>query len=115
MRPIAVALREDPLEPLLVHIQQLGGACNVVMPLLNGVVVVAFELAGPPSAAARESRSEPGTAAVLTTACTVGVFVERLRMDASVAGEAIYAFKVQRNRPSDEAVSGKAEVVALAG
>lgn len=111
-RPIAVVLRDDPLGPLLTHIEHLGGACNVVVPLLNGIVVIAFEVADTPPERPRRSRSERSKSPMLTTACTVGVFVERLRLD---EGGATYAFELQRDLPSNEAISGKAEVVALAG
>lgn len=114
-RPIAVALREDPLGSLLSHIDNLGGACNVVVPLLNGIVVVAFEISSTPPSSAQKSRSKTGKTPMLTTACTVGVFIERLRLDAMDAGEATYAFRVEGDKPSSEAVTGKAGVVALAG
>lgn len=114
-RPIAVALREDPLNPLLKHIRRLGGACNVVVPMLNGIVVIAFDVSVTPPGNARKARSKADETPVLTTACTVGVFVERLRFDAGLSGETTYAFRIQQDLAPDEAVSGRAEVVALAG
>jgi len=105
-RPIIVALRDDPVRALLADVAAMGGTANVAIPALNGVVVLAVK---PEPVRHRASGSEPKPE-YLTADCTVGVFLERLRLD---GGEATYRFVVRG--PDRKTKHGSAEVVALAG
>ncbi len=100
-RPIVVVLPGDSLERLLADVERLGGAANVVLPVLNGVVVIAM------AASANSDAIDPGVAQ-LTSDCTVGLFFARLRIDGD---EAAYRFVMER--PDHRRDAGSAEMVAL--
>ena len=105
--PIVVALRDDLIGTLLGQVLALGGVSNVVIPTLNGVVIVAME--------AKPGEIITGDSAPprLRSDCTVGVFFERLKMDLLGADAAItYQFAVEG--PDSRVERGSAEVVALA-
>jgi len=96
--PIVVALRDDAMADVLNQVMIHGGAANVIVPYLNGLVGVSM-ING-----ALVSDDDPEVDA-LDPACTVGVFLERLRMD----GPSTYTF------PGGVRDSGRAELVAVAG
>ncbi|MDP8930783.1 MAG: hypothetical protein M3O70_20000 [Actinomycetota bacterium] len=103
-RPIIVALRDDLMRNLVEKLHHAGGAANVVVPALNGFVVVAM-LDDP-------SNDEPSDseAQALSADCTVGVLIERLHID---EGTARYRLASDSGHP--HAQGGRAKVVALAG
>ncbi|HSH61280.1 MAG TPA: hypothetical protein VK988_16890 [Acidimicrobiales bacterium] len=100
-RPILVALRDDPMSRLTADLDQLGGSGNVVMPMLNGFVVIAMR--------ADHDDDCADEVHTLTRDCTVGVFVARLQADGD---SAVYRFAIEG---SDRREGGRAEVVALGG
>lgn len=97
--PIIVALRDDLMRALTEKIGSAGGSANVVIPVLNGFIVLAMEC-------------EPGESGpdseVLTPNCTVGLFVERLHIDDEGT---TYHLADEDERPRPE--SGRARLVAL--
>ncbi len=99
-RPIVVALRDDPMSRLIADLDQLGGSGNVVMPMLNGFVVIAMRA---------DDDDCAGEVHTLTPDCTVGVFCARLQADGD---HAVYRFAIEG---PDRRESGRAEVVALGG
>jgi len=98
------------MRSLLKWLIVVGGAGNVVVPLLNGIIVVALE--GEPTEPAGDAGSD-GDVQHLTASCTVGVFVERLKLDASPGHEIVYRFTVDGHRKPRPVT--RAELVALAG
>jgi hypothetical protein len=106
--PIVVSYISEQVKDMLAQVDGAGGAANVAIPCVNGIMVLAVTSPeGLPSADTLGS----GT---LNPHCTVGVLLQRLKWD---GGNAIY-FMVE---PSGEAngdmrpSSGRAELVALAG
>lgn len=108
-RPIIVALLDDQMQALIDKVRAAGGVGNVVVPALNGIVVIATE-AMPLS---RRPLKDPAQAQLLRSDCTVGVFVERLWLEAGAGGSAAYDFAV--SGPDESTERGHAQVVALAG
>jgi hypothetical protein len=101
-RPVIVALRDDGMTDVLRELHARGGSGNLIVPHFNGYVIVAMtRLTGAPD---EQHGSEP---VALTTECTVGLFVERLKMD----GSELYYFVGE----TDSHDFGTAEVVGLAG
>lgn len=106
-RPVLIALRDDPVQQLLDQVRDVGGSANVVLPLLNGFIVLLIVAEhrlddGPP----------PPGVSLLRGDCTVGVFYERLRFDASVGGPTSYGFVLEAETGGASEV-GRAELVAL--
>lgn len=101
--PLLVALREDKMRDVLADLSAMGGAANLVVPLLNGVAILAL------SADEAVDRDEPSPGDLLAAECTVGVLLERLHMDGD---EARYAF-VMHEQGSHR--HGQAELIAIAG
>lgn len=97
--PIIVALRDDLMGTLTEKIGSAGGSANVVIPVLNGFIVLAMEC-------------EPGESGpdseVLAPDCTVGLFVERLHIDDEGT---TYHLATEDEHPRPE--SGRARLVAL--
>ena len=103
-RPIFVALPSDAMGTVLDALDHNGGAGNVVVPVLNGYMVVRMT-----SAQTDDHGDDDCSAENLTSDCTVGVFIHRLWIDGN---DACYRFV----RPDgSSAESGRAGVVALAG
>lgn len=105
--PIIVTLRDDPMTDLLHKVATAGGAANVVVPALNGFLVIDMEVGGSSASAGPGSDTDK-----LTADCTVGVFVARLAVDNDAA---TYHLIME---PDDEATAhdhagGRAKVVAL--
>lgn len=103
-RPIIVALRDDPMRSLLDRLRAADGAANVVVPALNGFIVVAM-IDEPEDDASADANVQ-----VISADCTVGVFVERLHID---EGTAVYRLPTRDADPSPH--GGRAKVVALGG
>lgn len=98
-RPVLVATRDELMSSILQRLAAMGGAGNVVVPHLNGLVVLAMEAEEPAGQVGKEQ---------LTATCTVGVLVERM----ALTGAGTYWFQF----PDGPALhSAHAEVVALAG
>ena len=108
--PITVALREDPMGDLIAKLVAVGDASNVVVPLLNGFVVIAMT-----TNAVGEGVAGGADLPLLTTDCTVGVFLQRARLDAGGGPiqDAVYGFVVEG--PNHKANAGRAELVAVGG
>jgi hypothetical protein len=105
--PVIVALKDDLIDTLIGQVLALGGVSNVVIPTLNGVVIIAM------GAEVGETITGTGAPPRLRSDCTVGVFFERLKMDLLGADAAIvYQFAV--DGPGIRVEHGSAEVVALA-
>jgi len=103
-RPLIFCLPDDSLRLLVERVKGYGGAANVFVATAPGVLGIDFR--------ASDEKAVPTRAPRLNEACTVGLFVERLRIDASGTGRSVYKFAVA----SDDSVdSGTAKVVALAG
>jgi len=104
--PVIVALREDPMSRVIDHVEAAGGAGNVVVPFRNGLMVFCF------TNAREVSDDEPLTddhcQDVLTSDCTVGVFVARLHIESA----SVYRFTRGAGQPEG---MGRAELVAVAG
>lgn len=95
---IIVAFREDRMGWVLDQLLAVGGSGNVVVPHLNGLIVVEFE---------RTRRvKDDDSADLLTQECTLGVFIEHMQIE----GRRAYRF-------ADDGVpmTGEAEMVAIAG
>jgi hypothetical protein len=101
-QPITVALREDHVGALLAEVSALGGAANVVVPALGGFVVLAMTQSHGATGVRRRTKA-------LTPDCTVGVLVERVKID---DGNATYRFVVEG---PVEQETGSAELVAIGG
>ncbi len=110
-RPIIVVMRDDPVRTLIDQVRAVGGASNVVLPALNGIMVVAMEAElGSVSADARGGI----TPELLRDDSTVGVLFERLVLDMASGGpEVNYTFVLEG--PNERTEHGEAKVVALAG
>jgi hypothetical protein len=106
-RPIVVALREDRVGTLIEQVRQSGGSSNVVCPALKGFIVLAMTVS------LGEATDTDGAGPRLTGDCTVGVFLERLRLDLG-SGED-FSFQVVLEGPVRRVEQGHAEVVALGG
>lgn len=106
--PIIVALRSDTVGSLVSEVAAVGGAANVAIPALNGVVFVA--MVGEPARPARSATKGTARAKHLSASCTVGVFLEQLGYD---GGEGRYRFVIEGPERQRERVS--AQAVAVAG
>jgi hypothetical protein len=104
-RPITVALREDSIRSLLERIELVGGSSNVVVPTLNGFVVISVV------GESGRKRSTDQRPDVLNGHCTVGVFMERLRLDGPHGEAVTYLFEVKDRAQKTE--RGRAELVAV--
>lgn len=98
--PLVVATRDELVSSVLDRLQSTGGSGNVVAPMLNGLVVLAIH-------ASSDDDAGDELPASITTDCTLGVLIERMRLD----GGGLHRFVVEGPSPS----LGQAEVVALAG
>jgi hypothetical protein len=107
-RPIVVALRGDAVRGLIDQIVAVGGAANVVIPALNGIVVLVLQA----EERRGRKRGEP-QAPLLKDDCTVGLLFERLRIDILGNRETAYGFVVEG--PDRRREQGRAEIVAVAG
>lgn len=107
-RPIIVTLRTDPVSTLLGHLAAVGGAGNVVVPTLNGVVILAMQATHDIDPPGRDV-AEP----LLCDDCTVGVLLERLKLDVTAGQPVLYHFVVAG--PGSRVDRAHAEVVAVAG
>jgi len=96
-----------PQSALVDQVRAVGGAGNVVLPTLNGIVVLAVTTI--------DDEFPPGDieAPTLRSDATVGVLFERLTLDGLAGGAAIHDFTV--TRPDSRTERGQAEVVALGG
>lgn len=101
-RPVLVALPEDRVRRVVLDVLAAGGAANVAVPLLNGFVTFAVTL--------RSHSEEPASGVRLAADCTIGLFLERARIDGE---HAIYRFFIEGVNERTE--SGSAELVAVAG
>lgn len=106
-RPIIVLMREDPISALVDQVRAVGGAGNVVLPTLNGIVVLAVTTVDD------EFPPGDGEAPTLRSDATVGVLFERLTLDGLIGGDTVHDFAVIR--PDNRTERGQAEVVALGG
>jgi hypothetical protein len=100
--PLFIALASDPVETMLEYLDSVGGAGNIVIPYLNGVVVLAVTPADPGDLGVTEP--EP-----LTGDCTVGLFAQRVQVDGD---NGVYRFMFDHAGHTDAAT---AELVAIAG
>jgi hypothetical protein len=100
-RPIIVALPSDRVLGLIIDVARSGGAANVAMPMLNGFLVFTIHIEP-------DSVGKTAPSGRLSPECTVGLFVERLRID---GGTAVYHFAVERSTGSRD--TGSAELVAV--
>ncbi len=100
--PLVIATREELVESMLHRLEVVGGSGNVVVPMLNGLVVLAMDAVNP------EAEDAVDTPCAITTDCTVGVLVERMSLDQG----GVYRFVVEGHAKPR---GGHAEVVALAG
>lgn len=105
-RPIVVRLRSDPMSEVVADIARIGGAANVVVPWLNGIVVCTLH-----AEQVDTSASAPAGGSHLGE-CTLGVFLERLRLDVG-PDDATYVFTF--DAPSGDTTQARAELVAVAG
>lgn len=98
--PIMVVLADDPMRDLLDKLTAVGGIGNVVMPRVNGFLVVSM---------AADATDDATDDAVenLTPDCTVGVFFARVFSDCGGS----YRFVVEDDGRRRE--SGHAELVAF--
>lgn len=106
-RPVIVTMREDPLGVLVDQVRTAGGAGNVVLPTLNGVVVLAVTTV--------EGDGAPdGGLPALRSDCTVGVLLARLGLDGLLPEEGVvHDFTVVG--PDSRTERGRAELIALGG
>lgn len=98
-RPVVVALRGDSVSSVLTEVEARGGAGNVIVPWLNGIVAI--------SMSRLPDDAEEGGAHAITPRCTVGVFLERVFQD----GGGTYEFVLEHSGHRDR---GTAEAVAIA-
>jgi len=113
-RPIIVVMPDDPILGLLHQVRAAGGSGNVVFPALNGVVVLTMEAASDATSTDIEGAEGDVTPSPLRSDSTVGVFLERLRLDVAFSGPAVsYEFIVEGTDERTE--RAEAKVVALAG
>lgn len=98
LHPILIVGLDDSLRSMLAKVQDAGESANVVVPYLNGVMVVAVDI--------MVGSADP-MIGLLTPDCTVGVLLERLRQDADDEGAAVFGVP-------DSPTSARAELVALA-
>jgi hypothetical protein len=107
-----VALRDDPVSRLLDQIRATGWTGNVAIPVLNGFVILAVKLD-----AVMETEAEGQNCrdrVKLRTDCTVGVFLERLKVDLGARpGAVCYGFELEG--PGRYFERGRAELVGLGG
>lgn len=102
--PITVALRDDLVVDLLTQITAAGGGSNVVVPALNGFVVIAMFTDTPSVQAADPEAMQ------LKHDCTVGLLVARVMFDGVDGADLTYNL-VGPGTPQ----RGRAELVALGG
>jgi hypothetical protein len=108
--PIVVALLDDSVEQLMTRIAASGGAANVVLPKLNGFIVIAIDVA----LSAQPLDEVTASARDLVRGdCTVGVFLERIKIDVDEAGGETAAYQVVVNRGGRQVGRGHAELVAI--
>ena len=108
IHPIIVALPDQPVDYLLRDLASVGGAANVVIPALNGLVVLAMTQDAADDAGVRSAVPR------LRSDCTVGVLLTRLHVDLGGSpGEMSYRFVV--TGPDSAETPTRAEFVALAG
>lgn len=107
--PIAVALRDDPVSTLFDHTRASGWSCNIVVPMLKGVWILAMDTC---DAASWKAATPDSTVAKIRTDCTIGVFLERLSADHGVDQNTAYVFELQR--PGHHVERGRAELVGVA-
>lgn len=105
-RPLTIALRSDQVRLVLDDVLAKGGASNVVVPALNGIVVAAMQLDG-------GAPHQVDLRSALVADCTMGVLLARMSFDPGSGGSATYMFMYPR--ADAQQGSGQAEVVALAG
>ena len=103
--PVVVVTREDAVSSMLSRLDAVGGSGNVVVPDPAGLVVLAMDAIMP---------LRKGSKGVLnlTTDCTVGVLVERMRMEMPHGGLNL-KFAVKGDSATER--GGHAEMVALRG
>lgn len=107
-KPVAVVLRDDTVSSMFDEVRARGWTCNVAVPALNGLIVIAIDVDGEgahdgPPLRPRKLRAD----------CTVGVFLECLMHDAGTGRQAVYELEVEG--PDCRMERGRAELVALAG
>lgn len=100
--PILVAMRTDRMMAMLHQVESVGGAANVIVPSLNGFLVLAVEADETPDDA-------PGAVPTLDAASTVGAFLELLRLEVPSGDNYSCRFVVDGTQPE----SGFAELVAI--
>jgi hypothetical protein len=105
--PVVIALRDDLIGTVIGQVLAHGGLSNVVIPALNGVIIIVME------AEVEETTTGDCAPPRLRTDCTVGVFFERLKLDVLGADAAI-VYQFAFAGPGDHVKHGFAEVVALA-
>lgn len=107
-RPILIAIREDLISSVLAEALAAGGAANVAVPLLKGVVVLA--MTSMQVSALRDALSDPfDSPREIDADCTVGVFLQRM-IDDAPGGEAMeYSFRVSSQ--SDRVSRSRAQAV----
>jgi hypothetical protein len=100
-RPVLIAMPHDALESTIQRVRAQGGAANVVLPLLNGIVVIVMRT--------EEFDANESALPRLASDCTLGLFFSRLHLDGN---DAAYRFVVDG---TDRQEGGRAEAVAVAG
>lgn len=106
--PIVVCLPEDRFDTLVQQVSARGGAVNVIVPSLGGIIGIDLRIKQSETTAL----GSRNTGSRLADDCTVGLFVERLKIDVSGVEKAGYTFVVETDARLDR---GSAKVVALAG
>lgn len=104
-RPIIVGLRTDMMSEIIVSTVRLGGAANIAVPWLNGILIYTL------TAERGHKVSKAGRSGHIGD-CSLGVFLERLRCDGNDDQTSVYAFTFDGPEQPNQA---RAELVAVVG
>jgi len=99
--PVIPALRSDVLEDILKDVQAAGGAGNIVVPVMNGYLVIALKFVNSRKAADHD-------AATLAAKMTIGVLIARIMEDGGKGATLTYRIAIEGRKEARADLAGLA-------